>query len=153
MTESTTAAEFLATYPVHREHEVEFFEIDMLQHVNNVRYAVWAETLRTVFFDDVLSERISGSRGVIMAKHELHYEAVLTYRERVLIGVRAARWGTKSFDLETGVWSLRQQRRVFHSVATLVAFDYEANRSIVIPPEWPARIAAFEARSAASAAR
>jgi acyl-CoA thioester hydrolase len=148
----TTAAEFIRAFPFHREHEVEFGEIDMLQHVNNARYVVWAETLRTLFFDDVIAESITGSRGVILAKHELQYEAMVTYREPVLIGLRVVRWGTKSFDIETAVWSKRHERRPFRSIATLVAFDYEANHSIVIPPEWPGRVAAYDASHAVSSA-
>ena len=129
-------AAFRAAFPYHREREVEFGDIDLLQHVNNVRYAAWAETLRVTYFADVFATRIDGTTGVIIARHDMHYEAQLGYRERVVVGCRIARWGNKSFDLETEIWSLDQQRRVFRSIAVLVAYDYDARASIAIPDAW-----------------
>ena len=84
-------AAFRAAFPYHREREVEFSDIDLLQHVNNVRYAVWAETLRVTYFADVFATRIDGTTGVIIARHDMHYEAQLAYRERVVVGCRVAR--------------------------------------------------------------
>jgi acyl-CoA thioester hydrolase len=133
---ATDIAAFRAAFPYHREREVEFSDIDSLQHVNNVRYAVWAETLRVTYFADVYGTRIDGRTGVIIARHDMHYEAQLSYRERVVVGCRVARWGTKSFDLETEIWSPATGRRVFRSTAVLVAYDYEAHASIPIPEHW-----------------
>jgi acyl-CoA thioester hydrolase len=129
-------AAFLAAFPYHREREVEFGDIDLLQHVNNVRHAVWAETLRVTYFADVFGTRIDGPAGVIIARHDMHYEAQLVFRERVVIGCRVARWGNKSFDLETEIWSLTHGRRVFRSTAVFVAYDYDARASFPIPDVW-----------------
>ena len=147
VTEPRTIDEFRASFPLQREHEAEFGEIDMNQHVNNVRYAVWTETLRGIFFADVIQAEINGPTGIVMAKHELHYEGMVRYRERVAIGGRVSRWGTKSFDFTCEVWSLATGARVFRGIATLVAFDYEANASIAIPAVWRERVAAHAGAS------
>ncbi|HTW83261.1 MAG TPA: acyl-CoA thioesterase [Candidatus Sulfotelmatobacter sp.] len=139
-----TLADFESTYALRREREVELGEIDMLRHVNNVRYAVWAETIRSLYFADVLGRDIAGSTGMILAKHELHYESPVKYRERVIVGGRLLRFGTKSFDFETAAWSIAQERRVFRSLATLVAFDYDVERSIAVPDAWRAAARDFE---------
>jgi acyl-CoA thioesterase FadM len=136
MTAAAGIAAFRSAFPYHREREVEFGDIDSLQHANNVRYAAWAETLRVTYFADVFETRIDGATGVILARHDMHYEAQLAFRERILAGCRIARWGNKSFDLETEIWSLDQNRRVFRSTAVLVAYDYEAHASIPIPDAW-----------------
>jgi acyl-CoA thioesterase FadM len=39
------------------------------------------------------------------------------------------------------VWSLDDERIVFHSLAVLVAYDYRANASIAIPTAWRDRVA------------
>ena len=58
-----TREEFEATYTLRFEHEVEFGEIDMMRHVNNVCYGVWAERVRTVYFGDVLGRESSAARA------------------------------------------------------------------------------------------
>lgn len=139
-----TSEEFEATYTLRYEHEVQFGEIDMMRHVNNVRYAVWAETLRTVYFHDVLERDVTSSEGMILARHDMTYEAMVRYRERVTIGGRISRWGTKSFDFETAVFVPARALLAFRSLALLVAYDYYANRTIAIPAAWRTAVAAFE---------
>ncbi len=139
-----TGEEFEATYTLRYEHEVEFGEIDMMRHVNNVRYAVWAETVRTVYFADVLRRDITSSEGMILASHDMTYEAMVRYRERVTIAGRVSRWGTKSFDFETAVFVPARKQFAFRSLARLVAYDYDTNRTIAIPPAWRTAVAAFE---------
>jgi acyl-CoA thioester hydrolase len=137
--------DFLRRFPVHFEHEVEYREIDMLRHVNNIRYAEWAEWIRSRYFEDVMGFGILEGESVIIARHDLHYDAPVAYRDRVLVGGTVERWGTKSFDFVTYAWSRNDARIVFHSLATLVAYDYRINRSIPIPPAWRERVTAFDA--------
>jgi acyl-CoA thioesterase FadM len=132
-------AEFRRRFSVYFEHEVEYREIDMLRHVNNIRYCDWAETLRARFFDDVFEFSFLDTHSVIIARHDMHYDAPVAYRDRVLVGGGVTRWGTKSFDFVTVVWSLADQRQAFHSTATLVAYDYSINASIVVPARWRER--------------
>ena len=138
-------ADFRRRYAVHYEHEVEFREIDMLRHVNNVRYADWAETMRSRYFADVCGFGFLDEASVILARHDLHYDAPVGYRDRVLVGGAVERWGTKSFDFITAVWSLADARLAFHSTATLVAYDYRANVTVAIPSAWRERVAALVA--------
>jgi acyl-CoA thioester hydrolase len=131
--------DFRRRFPVHYEHEVVFGEIDMMRHVNNLRYGDWAETIRARYFEDVLGFGFLDEHSVILARHDMHYEAQVTHRQRVLVGGAVTRWGTKSFDFETVVWSLAAERVAFHSTAVLVAYDYRAKRSIPVPAAWRER--------------
>lgn len=128
-------------------HEVEFREIDMLGHVNNVRYCEWAEQARCVYFADVIGADIAGETGVILAKHDMHYLNMVRYREKVIIGGRVTRWGGKSFDFVTEVWSEDSARCVFRSTAVLVAYDYATSTTISIPEDWRRRVTKFNARA------
>jgi acyl-CoA thioester hydrolase len=140
-----TAEDFDATYAWRREREVELSDLDVFRHVNNVRYAGWAESIRAAYFSDVLRRDMFGAGpGVILARHDLTYEVPLAWRERLWLGGRLLRFGTKSFDFEMVVWSQLQQRRAFRSLATLVAYDHDLGRSIPIPAEWRAAAAAYE---------
>jgi acyl-CoA thioester hydrolase len=123
---------------------VPFCDVDMLQHVNNAAYVVWAETIRCVYFDEVLKESLSGSNGIILARLGLDYEQPLDYREQVAVGCRIARIGRKSFDFAYEIWSETRHERAAHGLTTMVAFDYQTKTSIVVPERWREIIAAYE---------
>ena len=65
------------------------------------------------------------------------------------IGARTTRVGTKSFDLEHEIRA-QDGRLVAEAQSTLVAFDYDADQTMPIPPEWRERIENYESRSAAA---
>ena len=123
---------------------VPFCDIDMLQHVNNASYVVWVETVRCNYFADVLKESLAGTNGVILARLELDYEQPLDYREDVAVGCRISRIGRKSFDFTYEIWSETRQLRAARGVSAMVAYDYSAKASIVIPERWREIIAAHE---------
>ena len=123
---------------------VPYCDIDMLQHVNHAAYVVWAETVRCIYFDEVLKESLSGARGIILARLQFDYERPLDYREEVAVACRIARIGRKSFDFLYEIWSETLQQRAAHGFSTMVAYDYEAQNSIVIPERWREIIAAYE---------
>jgi acyl-CoA thioester hydrolase len=138
--------EFRSAFRLKITHEVEFREIDMLGHVNNIRYCEWAEHVRCTYFADVIGADITGATGAILAKHDLHYLNMVRYREHVVIGGRVTRWGGKSFDFVTEVWSEELSQCVFRSTAVLVAYDYSTARSIAVPGEWRQRVTQFDIR-------
>jgi acyl-CoA thioester hydrolase len=123
---------------------VPFCDIDMLQHVNNAAYVVWAETARCVYFDEVLGESLTGANGYILAKLEINYERTLEYREHVAIGCRVTRIGNKSFDFLSEMWSETSNQRAAHCLSTMVAFNFETKNSIVVPQKWRELIVAHE---------
>jgi acyl-CoA thioester hydrolase len=123
---------------------VPFCDVDMLQHVNNVSYAVWAETIRGIYIEEVLKASLSGANGIIMARLELDYEQPLDYREEVAVGCRISRTGRKSFDFAYEIWSETRQSRAARGLSVMVAYDYTAKTSLVIPERWRGIIAAYE---------
>ncbi len=123
---------------------VPFCDIDMLQHVNNAAYVVWAETAKCVYFSEVLEESLTGTNGIIQAKLVINYERTLEYREQVAIGCRVARVGNKSFDFLCEIWSETANQRAAHCHSTMVAFNHKTKTSIVIPQRWRELIAAHE---------
>jgi acyl-CoA thioester hydrolase len=123
---------------------VEFSDVDMLRHVNNLSYLRWAETARSEYFYDVLGEQIGGRAGMILGKLQIVYELPMFYREFVALGARVSRIGTKSFDFEHEIWSEDRAARCALITTTMVAMDYTANETVVVPEAWRERIAAFE---------
>jgi acyl-CoA thioester hydrolase len=134
----------LADFQCITRFQVPFCDIDMLQHVNNAAYVVWAETIRCIYFAEVLKESLTGANGIILARLELDYEQPLDYREDVAVGCRISRIGRKSFDFTYEIWSETRHIRAARGLSLMVAFDYTARKSIVVPERWREIIAAYE---------
>ncbi len=123
---------------------VPFCDVDMLRHVNHASYVVWAETIRCNYFGDVLKEPLPRTNVSILARLEFDYEQSIDYREEVAVGCRVSRMGRKSFDLTYEIWSETHQKRAARGLSTMVAFDYRAKTSILIPERWRKIVAAYE---------
>jgi len=135
----------LEGYPLVSQFTVPFADVDMMQHVNNVAYIRWCEMMRAEYFAQVMNEPINGERGIIQANIHFTYERQLRYREKIAIGIRIPRIGTKSWDFEYEIWSETQNHRAAHGTTTVVAYDFITQKTIAVPQEWRGAIAAYEA--------
>ena len=124
--------------------QVPFCYIDMLRHVNNVAYITWTETVRCMYFADVMKENLSSQQSMILARIELDYEQQLEYREQVAVGCRVSRLGRKSFDFSYEIWSESRQVRAAKGISPMVAYDYKTRSSILIPEHWRQHITDYE---------
>jgi acyl-CoA thioester hydrolase len=126
---------------VHRE-TARFRDLDPMGHMNNAVYLTWIETARIEFLRRLgaFDRPDTGGMAMILAHAEIDFRAAISYGDEVEIGVRTARLGTKSFDLE---YELRRGDDVVAQAKTvLVAYDYATNESKEIPEEWRQRLAA-----------
>jgi acyl-CoA thioester hydrolase len=139
------AMPMLEGFPLVSRFTVPFADIDMMQHVNNVAYVRWAEMMRSEYFAQVMGVPINGDRGIIQASIDFTYERQLHYREKIAIGCRVPRLGTKSFDFEYEVWSVTNEHRAARGITAMVAYDFVARATIAIPQSWRDAIAAYEA--------
>jgi acyl-CoA thioester hydrolase len=132
-------------FPLFMRFTVPFSDCDMLQHVNNVAYIRWCETVRTEYFARVMRSDINSDHGMIQANIDFTYEHQIGYREEIAIGVRVSRLGNKSLDYAYEIWSISKGRRAARGTTTVVAFDFVNQRTIQIPQAWRDAVAAFEA--------
>jgi len=121
---------------------VVFRDIDYYRHVNNAVYITWMETARIDYCREAFDRPLGSRINVIMANQRFDYERQAQYDERLVMGCRTSRLGTKSMDLTYELW--RSGERVGHGISTLVCYDYEASRSIPILDEWRRRIVEYE---------
>jgi len=135
----------ISGFPLLWNFTVAFGDIDMVQHVNNIAYIRWLETIRCEYFARVMRSDIRSDRGAIVAQLNFTYERQLEYREAITVGCKVSRIGNKSFDLAYEVWSRTHDHRAAHGVTVIVAYDFKARRTIVIPDEWREAVAAFDA--------
>ncbi len=121
---------------------VVFRDVDYYRHVNNAVYITWTETARIDYCKVVFDRALGAPTNVIMASQSFNYERQAKYDDRLVIGARVSRIGTKSLDMAYEIW--RGEERIGHGVSALVAYDYEAGLSVRVPDEWRRRIAAYE---------
>jgi acyl-CoA thioester hydrolase len=129
--------------------EVAFRDLDAFGHVNNAVYLTYIENARIGYVRDVLGIESLEGLLLIVASVKIDFRSRSNLGETLQIGARTTRVGTKSFDLEHEIRS-QDARLVADVQTTLVAFDYESDRTMPIPPEWRARIENYESRSAAA---
>lgn len=121
---------------------VVFRDIDFYRHVNNAVYITWTETARIDYCKVAFDRPLGSAQNVIMAAQNFTYEKQVEYDEEVVVGCRCSRIGNKSLDLAYEIH--RDGERVAHGVSTLVAYDYEARRSIPVPDDWRRKIVEYE---------
>ncbi len=134
----------LADFRCVMRFRVPFCDVDMMQHANHASYIVWAETARSVYFADVVGESVNGANGMILARLEFDYERPLDYLEQVAVGCRISRTGRKSSDFAYEIWSETRKERAANGITTMVAYDYEAKATRLVPERWREIIAGYE---------
>ena len=133
---------------VHRE-AVRFRDLDPMGHVNNAVFLTYIESARAAFLQHLGAVQTLDDLAIIVARIEIDFRAPVRFGDEVEVSVRVSRFGEKSFDLEH---EIRPQdgRLVAEVQTTLVAFDYESDQTMPIPPDWRERIENYESRSAAT---
>ena len=126
--------------------EVEFRDIDAADHVNNAVYLTYLETARIRYLLDVLGADFAYQLSLVLATSRSTSARPRTFPETLEIGSRVPRVGTKSFDMEHEIRG-GDGRLVLEASSVIVAYDYEANASMLVPEEWRTRLDAYEERS------
>jgi acyl-CoA thioester hydrolase len=119
---------------VHRE-TVRFRDLDGMAHVNNAVFSTYLEQARLAWFGE---REANPLEDVILARTEIDFRSPVRLGEVVEVGVRPARVGNKSFELE---YELRADGRVVAEArSVLVGYDYRLGESTTIPERWRRRL-------------
>jgi acyl-CoA thioester hydrolase len=123
---------------VHSER-VRFKDVDAMGHVNNAVYLTYLEEARAAWMLE-LGLASGHDFPIIIARAEIDFRSPARFGDEIEVGVRAGRFGTKSFDLE---YELRAGgRTVAAGKTTCVAYDYERGETVAIPDDWREALAA-----------
>jgi acyl-CoA thioester hydrolase len=112
---------------------VRFRDLDGMGHVNNAVFLTYMESARLAYFTSLGLGR-NPLQALILARAEIDFRSPIELGERVEVGVRTGRIGTKSFDLEQNVWA--DGRLAAEGRFVLVGYDYTTGRSMELPVEW-----------------
>ncbi|MGZ4258312.1 MAG: acyl-CoA thioesterase [Gaiellaceae bacterium] len=122
------------------EEPVRFRDIDAMGHVNNAVFLTYIESARSAFFWHLGLARSLEDLTLVVARVEIDFRAPVGFPEVVEVGVRAGRFGEKSFGLDH---ELRVRGELVAEAKTvLVAYDYNRAETVTIPSDWREKLAA-----------
>jgi len=115
--------------------DVQWADVDRMQHVNNVVFFRWFETARTNYFDRLDFGANGGSNGVfpILVSIGCDYRAQVHQPDVVRIGYATTKLGRSSVAHAYEVRSEKQQAVVAEGTGTWICFDYRNQRPLPIP--------------------
>ena len=128
------------------EMDVEWGDMDALQHVNNVEYFKYFQKARIAYFEKNNSDNLfTESRiSTILASTQCKFIYPLKYPDNIVIGARVDSIANEYFTMKYAVISNNNQRLVAVGDAKVVMFDYEKNKKASIPEVIKERIIELE---------
>ncbi len=114
---------------------VPFGDVDMMGHVNNVRYFAYFENARVEHMLSIMGEWKAGDVGVILAHAEIDYKSRARFRDELTINLRTTSVGNTSWVYEYEILNEKEKRLVATGKTVQVAFSSKENRPVPIPPE------------------
>ncbi len=126
---------------------VQWGDMDMLGHVNNVIFFRYAESGRIAYFDQMLGNNpdIWGGEGPILADIQCRFIRQLRYPAQLEIGTRTVKFGSRSLVLECAIFRNDDDAPVATSRAAVVWFNYGEQRAATLPDSLRATVRGFEA--------
>lgn len=126
--------------------EVRYGDLDPQGHVNNARYLTYFEQARISYIQN-LGLWQPGSFlniGVILADVHVTFRSAVLFGQKIRVGARITRLGNKSMEMQYQLEDAEIGQVAAAGSSVLVAYEYTAQRSILIPDAWRAAIQAFE---------
>ncbi|MCB0553075.1 MAG: acyl-CoA thioesterase [Phaeodactylibacter sp.] len=125
-------------FPVRVNIDVQWGEMDLAGHVNNVIYLKWFEHARVAYLDRlgypiVADPAREGLPGVILAKQDCKYLLPVDYPDTITLGIRVTELLEDRFNMHCAMFSQRHQRLAAIANAMMVTFDYRSRSKAPLP--------------------
>ncbi len=128
------------------DFNIEWGDMDALQHVNNIEYFKYFQVARIAYFEKIDSESVMGEKRIssILASTQCKFIYPLAYPDSISVGVRVDTMADQHFTMKYDVISHKHQRLAAIGDAKVVMFDYVNNKKVSIPNEIRKTITDFE---------
>ena len=116
---------------------IEWGDMDALQHVNNIEYFKYFQVARIAYFEKIDSESVMGETRIssILASTQCKFIYPLDYPDSISVGVRVDVMADQYFTMKYAVVSEKHQRLAAIGDAKVVMLDYVNNKKASIPNE------------------
>ena len=125
---------------------IEWGDMDALQHVNNIEYFKYFQAARIAYFEKINSDSVFGETPIslILASTQCKFIYPLAYPDSISVGVRVDSMADQYFTMKYAVVSHKHKRLAAIGDAKVVVFDYVNNKKVSIPDEIRKTIIDFE---------
>ncbi len=137
----------MTEFRFHHPIEVRYGDLDPQGHVNNASFLTYLEQARIHYLIHLGlfgKEQSFLEVGIILADAHVTFLAPILFGMEVQVGVRVARQGNKSLNLEYKMLDAATHTVLATGATVIVTFDYRQQTTIPIPEEWRKKIAEFE---------
>jgi acyl-CoA thioester hydrolase len=139
----------LDDYPVVAEVVVRWGDIDLLGHVNNIKYLQYFESARVEYLMRAGMEAPGEAWrefGFILSSVNCRYKAPVTFPDTLSVGARISSLGDDRLVFQHAAYSHKLDRLAAVGEASVVAYDYSAGRRTAIPADLRASFVALEGK-------
>ena len=138
--------ELLEDFTVVVDLNIEWGDMDALQHVNNIEYFKYFQVARITYFEKIASDGVLEEKRIplILASTKCKFIYPLAYPDSISVGVRVDAMADQYFTMKYAVVSHRHKRLAAIGDAKVVVFDYISNKKVSIPDEIRKTIIDFE---------
>jgi acyl-CoA thioester hydrolase len=114
--------------------------------VNNAAYLTYMEQARMKYYErlGLFDGGDFLKLGVILAEAMCTYKVPILYGASIHVGVRTARLGNKSFEMEYVIEDQASGEEHAAGKTIMVTYDYRVRQSIPIPEAWRTTLRDFE---------
>jgi acyl-CoA thioester hydrolase len=127
--------------------QIRFADTDMLGHVNNANYLTFMELARMSYFNEVVNDAVDWNKeGVILAKSTIDYRRPILIDDVLNVHISVDQISSKSFNFSYKFVITKNEEEITYAEGStiMVCYDYQLNKSIVMPEKWKERIKAYE---------
>ena len=127
--------------------EVRYGDLDPQGHVNNAKHLTYFEQARVQYLIELglfSTDQSFMEIGVILADAQITYLAPIRYGQKIRAGARAVKLGNKSITMAQNIVDATTGEALATGGVVMVAYDYQARKTIPLPEEWRKKIQAYE---------
>ncbi len=138
----------LAGYPVLMEIPVAWGDMDAFQHVNNVAYFRYFESVRILYSEKLGLHKLKDESGLgpILGSTSCKYRLPLTYPDTVSVGAKIIDIAEDRFTMKYLVVSHKHRKVAAEGDGVVVMYNYHEGKKTAIPEDIRKRILIMEKR-------
>lgn len=134
-------------YPVKLELRLDWSEMDMFGHINNVSYFKYIQAARVNYWETIgLTELLSESRiGPILASTSCQFLKPLFYPGNIVVGTKVDYIKNSSFGIHHYIMNDTAEI-VATAIDVIVVYDFKTNTKIPFPEDLRKKVEELEGR-------
>lgn len=126
--------------------QVRYADLDAQWHVNNTRFLTYIEQGRFEYYQHLglFDGKNFLDLRMIIADVHVSYKAPIYLNQKIRVGTRVSRIGTKSITFESVIEDEKTGLVCATGEVVGVCYNFHAHESLPVPEEWRRKLSEFE---------